>query len=136
MGGPQAPGNSVERSNPNNQDRKISVQSQFYVAGPRCYGFGDHLRSYVELNRRLNKLNLETMACKQCDSANQRRFNGEIVIHYPGLKGLDKPLVMVFQKLSVCLRCGSTEFIVPERELRLLEPDAPPAVERRREFDL
>ena len=84
----------------------------------------------------MNSLNLETMACKQCDSANQSRFNGEIVIHYPGLKGLDKPLVMVFQKLSVCLRCGFTEFMVPERELRLLGGEAPPAVEHRREFDL
>jgi len=65
------------------------------------------------------------MGCKACTSDNQSSFNSEIVIHFPGLKGLEKPIVWVFPKLAVCLRCGSTEFIVPERELRVLVQGAP-----------
>jgi hypothetical protein len=45
-------------------------------------------------------------------------FSGELAIHFPGLEG--KPIVWVFPKLSVCLKCGQTEFTVPERELSLL----------------
>ena len=55
-------------------------------------------------------------------------FGGEIVIHHPGLEGLDKPIVMVFQKLLVCLYCGFTERSVPKGELRLLEPVATAAM--------
>jgi hypothetical protein len=48
---------------------------------------------------------------------------GELVIHiihFSGLKNLDKPTVMVFPKIMVCLDCGLTEFTIPEAELRLL----------------
>jgi hypothetical protein len=61
------------------------------------------------------------MACKQCASYDQSTFNGEIAIHFLGLEGLDKPIVWVFPKLAVCLRCGFAEFIVPERELKVLK---------------
>ena len=67
------------------------------------------------------------MGCKACTSDNQSSFNGEIAIHFSGLKGLDKPIVWVFPKLAVCLECGSTEFVVPERELRVLLHDTPMA---------
>jgi hypothetical protein len=60
------------------------------------------------------------MACKRCASENQSTFNGEVAIHFPGLKGLDKPIVWAFPKLAVCLECGFTEFIVPERELDVI----------------
>jgi hypothetical protein len=51
-------------------------------------------------------------------------FNGEIAIHFPGLEGLDKPIVWVFPKLLVCFNCGFTEFVIPEGELRrLVESD-------------
>jgi len=33
---------------------------------------------------------------------------------------LNKPIVWVFPKLSVCLECGFTEFTVPERELGVI----------------
>jgi hypothetical protein len=65
------------------------------------------------------------MACKRCASANQSAFNGEIAIHFPGLKGLDKPIVWVFPRLAVCLECGFTEFTVPERELSVLARGIP-----------
>ena len=65
------------------------------------------------------------MSCKSCKSENQSIFNGEIAIHFPGLKGLDKPIVWVFPKLVVCLDCGFTEFAIPDTELRqLVEGDS------------
>jgi hypothetical protein len=60
------------------------------------------------------------MSCKSCKSENQSNLNGEIGIHFPGLKGLDKPIVWVFPKVLVCLDCGFTEFAIPERELGVL----------------
>ena len=63
------------------------------------------------------------MGCQNCSSEKQRTFNGELAIHFPGLEGLDKSIVWVFPKLAVCLKCGFTEFTVPERELRMLLRD-------------
>ena len=65
------------------------------------------------------------MPCKSCQLQNQREFNVEIAIHFPGRKGLDKPIVRVVPKLLVCLDCGFAEFAIPETELRrLAESDA------------
>jgi len=60
------------------------------------------------------------MVCERCTSNNQHSFNAEVAIHFPGLKGLDKPIVWLFPKLVVCLHCGLTEFTVPESETRVL----------------
>ncbi len=60
------------------------------------------------------------MACRSCQSPNQSIFDGELCIHFPGLKGLDKPMVWVFPKLIVCLDCGLTEFTVDQTELPVL----------------
>jgi hypothetical protein len=57
------------------------------------------------------------MSCKSCLSDNQRNFNGEIAVHFPGIKGLDKPTVWIFPQLVVRLDCGFTEFSIPETEL-------------------
>jgi hypothetical protein len=65
------------------------------------------------------------MTCKGCHSDRQRAFNGEIAIHFPGLEGLDKPIVWVFPHVVVCLHCGFTEFTVPEKELQVLSQDSP-----------
>ena len=59
------------------------------------------------------------MSCKSCQS-DQRNFTGEMGIHFPGLQGLDKPVVWVFPNLVVCLNCGFTEFVIAERELQQL----------------
>ena len=70
------------------------------------------------------------MSCQSCRSEHQRNFNGEIAIHFPGLDGLDKPIVWVFPRLLACLDCGFTEFSIPESELRRLaeaESDMPAA---------
>jgi hypothetical protein len=63
------------------------------------------------------------MACQKCSSESQNTFNGELAIHFAGLKGLDKAIVWVYPKLTVCLTCGFAEFTVPERELGLLLHD-------------
>jgi len=46
-----------------------------------------------------------------------------MAIHFPGLKGLDRPVVWVFPELFVCLKCGNAKFEVAESELRLLAKD-------------
>jgi hypothetical protein len=61
------------------------------------------------------------MACVSCGSEEQTEFRAEMVIHFPGRAGLDKPVVPVFPKVAICFRCGSTQFAVPEAELRRLE---------------
>ena len=59
------------------------------------------------------------MPCKSCGSDNQGKFAGEMGIHFPGLRDLDKPAVWLFPEIVVCLDCGTSEFVVPEVELRL-----------------
>jgi hypothetical protein len=61
------------------------------------------------------------MACALCGSEKQAEFGAETVIHFPGLKGIDKPVVWVFPKLVVCFGCGASLFAIPEAELRQLE---------------
>ena len=63
------------------------------------------------------------MSCKSCGSVNQRKFSAEMSIHFLGAKNIDKPVVWVFPEIVVCLECGTTEFAVPEAELRLLAKD-------------
>jgi hypothetical protein len=63
--------------------------------------------------------------CKSCQSDRKRAFSGEIAIHFPGIAGLDKPVVWVFTQLQVCSNCGFAEFTVPEAELSVLEHGAP-----------
>ena len=63
------------------------------------------------------------MACKSCGSDRQHKFNGEVAVHFPGLNGLDKPIVWVFPQLLVCLDCGVAQFAVPETELSVLAED-------------
>jgi hypothetical protein len=60
------------------------------------------------------------MACMSCASINQVEFGSEILIHFPGLKNLDKPPVWAFPKLLICLECGFSPFHVPPSELAVL----------------
>ena len=55
------------------------------------------------------------MVCTQCSSDSLSSFTSEVAIHFPGLKGLDEPIVWMFPKLAVCLDFGVTEFTVPEK---------------------
>jgi hypothetical protein len=60
------------------------------------------------------------MSCPSCNSENQVEFAAEMVIHFAGLNNLDKPGVMVFPKILVCLGCGHSRFTVPSTELARL----------------
>lgn len=60
------------------------------------------------------------MSCRSCRSHRQGKFGSEMVIHFPGLEGLDKPTVLAVPNILVCLDCGFTELQLEENELRLL----------------
>jgi hypothetical protein len=60
------------------------------------------------------------MACKTCGSQEVRNLDGKIALHFPGLDGLTKPIVWISPTLSVCLDCGSTNFVIPKREVKIL----------------
>jgi hypothetical protein len=64
------------------------------------------------------------MSCKSCQSQNQSNLTAEIGIHFPGREGLNKPLMLVFPKLLVCLDCGFAEFTILETDLHRLSGDA------------
>jgi len=58
--------------------------------------------------------------CTSCSSKQQKMFNGELAVHFPGRDGLTKPIVWVFPKIAVCMDCGAAQFRVPARELQVL----------------
>jgi hypothetical protein len=60
------------------------------------------------------------MSCKSCAAESPLEFGAEMIVHFPGLEGLDKPIVWVFPKLLACMNCGFTEFAIPENELAAL----------------
>jgi hypothetical protein len=61
------------------------------------------------------------MSCPLCKAVNQSEYPAEMIIHFPGLRNVDKPGVLLFPKLLVCLDCGFFQSVVPEHELALLE---------------
>jgi hypothetical protein len=48
-----------------------------------------------------------------------------MAVHFPGIGGLKKPIVWMFPAISVCLDCGIAQFLVPEKELKVLQTGAP-----------
>jgi len=65
------------------------------------------------------------MHCPTCQSSHQAQFTAEMLIHFVGLKNIDKPAVWVFPKISVCLDCGFSSFSTPKTELELLARGTP-----------
>ena len=65
------------------------------------------------------------MSRDKCACENQREFNGEVAIHFPRIKGLQKPIVMIFSKVRVCMDCGYADLTVSERELSVLVTGTP-----------
>jgi hypothetical protein len=47
-----------------------------------------------------------------------------MVIHLPGLRDLNKPPVLAFPDLRICMDCGSKELAIPESVLRQLGTEA------------
>ena len=66
------------------------------------------------------------MDCKSCGSEKLGQFQAEMGLHFRGLENLDKPIVWVFPVVFVCLDCGNSEFIVPERLLNVLRTGKQP----------
>jgi hypothetical protein len=67
------------------------------------------------------------MSCPSCASGNQVGFSAEMMLHFPGLKNLDKPGVWLFPQLLVCLDCGVSLFTIPEPKRGLLTSGPPTA---------
>jgi hypothetical protein len=60
-------------------------------------------------------LSEEPMACKSCESVDQRILPSEIAVHLPFVLGTPAaPHELVYSYLLVCLDCGFTEFVVPD----------------------
>ena len=62
-----------------------------------------------------------TMLCSTCGFPSLHKFESETSIHFPRLSDMDKPPVVMFEELSVCLKCGKAEFVLPQEKLALLE---------------
>jgi hypothetical protein len=58
--------------------------------------------------------------CPLCKSNNQAEFPTEMLVHFGGLKNLDKPSVWVYPELLVCLECGFAQATIPASELAQL----------------
>jgi hypothetical protein len=65
------------------------------------------------------------MQCQSCHSTSQVELSAEIAIHFPGHENLNSPHVYVFPEVFVCLRCGSTNFKVPDTELQSIRERVP-----------
>jgi hypothetical protein len=100
--------------------RAIS-SSDFNELMAQFVGQHGRLRYASAIPRTLNGLaRSEAMRCESCASETQLKFGAEMIIHFSGRDGLDKPIVWVFPKLLVCMACGRTEFKIPQAELALL----------------
>jgi hypothetical protein len=58
--------------------------------------------------------------CDSCGSKRLNKFTAETAIHFPGLAGLNKPIVWVYPQVLVCLDCGAAQFVVPKDRLSVL----------------
>lgn len=79
-------------------------------------GYSGVLGSQLTTNLR----EVKPMACNSCGSENQQQFPSEMVIHLPGLKNVNKPPVLAFPNLRICMDCGSTKLAIPEFVVRQL----------------
>jgi hypothetical protein len=66
------------------------------------------------------------MSCPSCASSRQAEFPAEVNIHFRGIKNLDKPGVLVFPKVLVCMDCGFSRFGIQDGELARLVAVASP----------
>jgi hypothetical protein len=54
------------------------------------------------------------MSSTSCGSNCQKEFASEMILHFSGIKNLDKPGVWIFPKLFVCMDCGFSHFTLQE----------------------
>jgi mannitol-specific phosphotransferase system IIBC component len=62
--------------------------------------------------------------CSSCGSSNQTEYTAEMLVHFGGLKNLDKPSVWVYPSLLVCMECGFTQATIPASALAELAAGA------------
>jgi hypothetical protein len=65
------------------------------------------------------------MARNECACKNYEEFASELAIHFAGIEGLKKPLLFIYPKLRICMDCGDADFIVPEKDLKVLATGVP-----------
>lgn len=65
------------------------------------------------------------MTCNSCGSDKQRKFPAEIAIHFPGMGGLEKPIVWAFPRLLVASIVGTRNFPSPKANYAYLRKAAP-----------
>jgi hypothetical protein len=70
------------------------------------------------------------MSCIACGSNCQKEFATEMILHFSGIKNLDKPGVLMFQKLLVCMDCGYSHFAIQEPSWRPLQSSLRTAASR------
>jgi hypothetical protein len=63
------------------------------------------------------------VVCQRCSSKKQKKFKTEVNFHFPGWEGLEKPTVLAFPEVIVCLNCGFAIFDIAEAELGRLAED-------------
>lgn len=66
------------------------------------------------------------MSCRLCASGNQAEFPAEMMLHFRGLKNVDKPPVWIFPTILICLECGFSQFTAPKEQLPQLANPTPP----------
>jgi hypothetical protein len=71
----------------------------------------------------LNLREVFILGCVSCRSSNESTFVAETNIHFSELRNLNRPGVLVFPKVTICLDCGFTHCTLPERELCQLRED-------------
>jgi hypothetical protein len=64
------------------------------------------------------------MACKKCESSNERSFKSEMSLAFRELENVDRSPLYVSQDLSVCLDCGHIELTLPPAKLEQLKREA------------
>jgi hypothetical protein len=72
------------------------------------------------LPRRVSADNAGSPDRNSCDSTHLTSFSGEVALHSPGLKNLDKPTCFVFPQVVVCQDCGFSVFNLTPHELQRL----------------
>ena len=59
------------------------------------------------------------MICKRCGSDELSELAAEIALPFPVLN-CNKPPVLIFPMVLICVHCGFSEFTVPESVLQVL----------------
>jgi len=69
------------------------------------------------------------MSCRSCGSKHQTKFATEMSVHLLGLENVDKPVILVFPSILVCMDCGFSELAMTQDELRQLREGPAPDAE-------